>query len=122
MATDGSVTYTETTFSSMKLVKCAWTAGSDGGVNGFLTKASFDGEVSLCTTVPSGTAVPTNGYNASVLDNNGLDLILGTGASRSSTVIQSLTKPGGAVANSPLQLVITGAGAGGQGTLYIFIR
>jgi hypothetical protein len=121
MATDGSVTYTEQTSFSMKLVKCVWTAGNDGGVSGFFTVNAFDGEVSLCTVIPSAVNVPTV-YTVSVLDNNGLDLLIGSGTARSATLTQTLTKPGGAVSMSKLQLVVTGAGAGGQGILYIFIR
>ena len=122
MATNGACTITEVTFGSMKSATFAWTAGADGGVSGFFTSAMFDGEVCAVTSVP-GSPAPTS-YTLTILDNNGLDILLGSGVTRSATLSESLTKPGGAVASSKLQLVVAGAGAGtgAKGMVYVFIR
>lgn len=120
MATDGAVVITEQISSSMKLVKFSWTSGADGGVNGFTTANAFDGELCLAVTVP-GSPAPTS-YTVQILDNNGVDLLAGTGTTRSTSNTEYLTKPKGAVAWSTLQLVITGAGSGAKGVVYTYIR
>ena len=134
MATDGTVAITEQTFGSMKCVAWAWTSGADGGVSGWLTgtpsgdvgvsavPGGYNGEVSLCATVPGAGGNAPTAYTIQILDNNGLDLLVGAGTARSATTTQYLTKPGGSVANSQLQLVIASAGANKQGTAYIYIR
>lgn len=118
----GTVTITETTFSSVKRVKFAWTSASGGAADG-VTSESFDGKLIQVTTVPDGTAAPTANYDVEVQDADGVDLLQGNGANRDAAVTEHIAEANlGAVAVSKLTLAVTNAGDTKKGTVYVYLR
>ena len=123
MPTDGTInTLTEVTYSSVRSVLWSWTAGADGGVSGWWTTNTFEGEVCVVGTTPGGVPYVPTSYTVQILDADGFDILIGSGVGRSTTVTEYLYKPGGATSTSKLQLVISGAGAGTKGTVKVCIR
>ena len=118
----GTVTITETTVGSMKLVEFQWTSDASGNVNGTFTVGAYSGEVTSIATVPGTSGNQPTTYTISVLDGNGIDLLCGLGTTRSITATEYLKKPLGAVAFDKLQLNISSAGNAKQGTAYLFLR
>ena len=118
----GTATYTERAFGSVKLIKCAWTSDASGVVSGTASSKVYDGQVLELVTVPSATAAPTDLYDLTVLDDNSLDALAGTGANRSATNTEYVVASLGTVASSKLTITIAAAGAAKQGTVYIWVR
>ena len=122
MAAVGTTTLTETTFSSVKRIKFAWTSDASGNVSGTPTAGTYDGEVIAIETIPgTGGTVPTT-YTITVQDADGNDVIAGLGTTRSTTATEWLKKPLGAVAASTLTLTIASAGNAKTGIAYLWIR
>lgn len=124
MATVGQCSYVEQVSFSMKVVVATWTSDASGAVSGFFTTSTFSGEVSEMAAVPGTSgSQPTNNYTVSVLDSNGLDILVSSASSNASNATTSYYKrPLGAIGNDRLQLVISGAGASKSGVVYVFIR
>lgn len=123
MAAVGTIVLTEQNFSSVKLIKFAWTSDASGNVSGIPTLNSYDGAVIACVTVPSGGGTaPSASYTLQIQDANGVDVLAQLGTARSATVQETLKAPLGAVAASVLSLVIAAAGNAKQGTVYLFLR
>lgn len=118
----GSITFTEQTFSSVKLVTFAWTSDASGNVNGNATVKLYDGVVIACATVPSGGGTAPTAYTLQIQDGNGVDVLAQAGTARSTTAQETLKAPLGAVASSTLTLVIASAGNAKQGTVYLYLR
>lgn len=68
----GTVTITETTHTSVKKIKFAWTSGTggEGGTASGTTTSAYDGKVELLTTDPGSTA-PTDNYDITITDEIG---------------------------------------------------
>jgi hypothetical protein len=66
------------------------------------------------------TNLPTNGYNITLLDKYGYDIFAGVCVNSSGTVAQkSVVGSGKVIIHSELTLVISNAGAGGQGRIVL---
>jgi hypothetical protein len=118
----GTVTTTETTFSTVKRVAFAWTSASSGAADG-VTTATFDGKLIQVTTVPDGTAAPTDNYDVEVQDADGVDLLQGNGADRDTANTEHIAEANlGAVAASKLTLAVTNAGDTKKGVVYVYVR
>lgn len=119
----GTVVFTEETFGSVKKIKAAWTSDAGGAADGTTTEV-YNGKCFLLTTVPSGGGTaPTALYDATLLDEDSVDVLAGAGANRAAaTVEQVLDANLGGVANDKLALHITNAGNAKQGTLYLLLR
>lgn len=122
MAAVGAITLTEQTYSSVKLIKFAWTSDASGNVSGIPTLNVYDGQVLACVTVPAGGGVAPTAYTLQILDGNGVDVLAQAGTARSTTAQETLKAPLGAVSASALSLVIASAGNAKQGTVYLFLR
>ena len=118
----GTATYTEKQIGTTKLLKCAWTCDSSGVVSGTASTEVYDGEIIELATVPSATDAPTDSYDLTILDDNGLDVLAGTGADRSATNTEYVVASLGAVASSKLTVTIANAGASKKGTVYLWVR
>jgi hypothetical protein len=80
--------------------------------------------VQRVATVP-GTAggQPTNLYGATLLDDDGIDVLYGNGAGRSNVNTEQILPANlGHIAGSRLYLHVTAAGAAKAGTLIAYIR
>jgi hypothetical protein len=118
----GTATYTERSYGSVKLLKCAWTSSAGGVVSGTASSVVYDGKLLAVATDPSATA-PTDDYDVTVLDDNSMDVLLGAGANRDTADTEYLLEANlGAVAQSTLTVTIANAGSVKLGTVYIWIR
>lgn len=118
---DQVVTLAENTQHSLKLIKWAWTSATDGTVSS-QTNGDFTGFIKGCFTDPGATA-PTAAYDVTILDEDGIDVILGNGADRSATATEFIKAASASmVFESKLTLTIANAGAEKTGTVYLYIQ
>lgn len=119
----GTVTATEERVSSPHKITLAWTSDGSGNVSGTSTSFAYSGEIIRLVTVPDGVAAPTDDYDVTLLDEDGVDVLMGAGIDRdTANTEQVLASSLGCVANDKLQLVISGAGATKQGTVHVYVR
>lgn len=118
----GSITFTEQTSGSVKLVILAWTSDASGNVSGTPTLKAYNGAVIACVTVPAGAGNAPTAYTLQIQDANGVDVLAQAGTARSIANQETLKAPLGAVADSALTLVIASAGNAKQGTVYLYLR
>lgn len=123
----GTVAFTETRVGNVKKLKIAWTSGTSGGDAGNATGAStyaYDGKVELLTTIPSGGGTaPSDNYDITLTDSDGVDVLGGGGTDRdTANTEQVLASNLGAVASSKLTFTVSNAGNGKAGTAYVYIR
>lgn len=118
----GTVVTTEITYPSIKKVTFEWTSDASGDADGSTT-AVFTGKIVQVTTVPSGTAAPTDNYDIELRDADGVDLLAGAGANRDEANTEHITSANlGAVCVSALTLVVANAGNETEGIVYVFIE
>lgn len=116
-----AVTVTEKLAGAMKKVKFAWVSAADGTFSG-LAPGIYNGKVVQLVTVPGATA-PTDLYDITVTDEDGVDVLAGAGANRATATTQYVAEASlGAVAQSQLTINGSNAGASKEGTAYLFIR
>jgi hypothetical protein len=118
-----AVTVTETTHTSVKKIKFAWTSAADGTASGATTKP-YDGKVYLLTTVPAGGgSAPTDNYDLTITDSDSVDVLAGAGADRDTANTEQVVGTSlGAVAGSVLTINVANAGNAKSGTCYLYIR
>ena len=122
----GTITFTEITHGTVKKIKAAWTAGTGdyAGEVEDTTEKYYDGRIIGVATVP-GTAgdQPDDNYNVAVQDDDGIDLLLGNGASRDEANTEFIAEASCAgLARSKVTISIDSAGSGLKGTVYVYIR
>lgn len=118
----GTVTATEVTYPAVKKIKFAWTSDNSGDADK-TTTAAFTGKLIQVTTVPDGTAAPTDNYDVEVQDADGVDLLAGAGVDRDTAATEHITSDSiGAVSASTLKLVVSNAGNTKKGTVYVYVR
>ena len=124
----------------VKKVRWAWTSDASGNVNGGagLTNLKYTGRVSQIVTIPDGSTAPTDNYDITVLNEDGVDLLNGAGANRDSSATEmvnaSLTTVDnlgvftstivafGSVVESTLELRVANAGNAKKGVAIIYIE
>lgn len=116
----GTVVLTEETSGSIKKLTAAWTSTA-GGVASATGSKIFTGALLFMVTDPGATA-PTDDYDVVINDDEGHDVLAGTGANRDTANTEYVTASMGAVVNSTLRLRVTAAGNAKQGTVIIFLR
>jgi hypothetical protein len=142
MADLGTVTVTEETFSHVKKISFAWESEDGGGDAGKATKTteeSYTGQIARVVTIPDGTDAPSDNYDVQLLDEDGVDALLGAGADRDTANTEQIVAlnsepsvlwegsgvlgaPLGVVANDQLTLSITSAGNAKKGVVHVYIR
>ena len=125
MAAQGSAVITEETYGSVKSVKWVWVAGTGGTVlQACTTTAFYSGQVLFFVTVPSGGATaPTDNYDCTIIDKNGVDILADAGMNRDTASTESILAASlGTCANSQLELNVSAAGSAGKGTVYLWLR
>lgn len=121
----GSITYTNVSTGSVKLVKADWLSDASGDVTGNATTEYFTGQILYAAFVPDGGGTqPSDNYDVTVLDSNSLDLLNGLGANKSNAaaVYADQYDGLGAVANSKLTVTVDNAGNAKGGIVYLWIR
>lgn len=119
-----SVTFTETRFGSIKRIKAVWVSDDTTGVASGQTEFAYDGKLELLTTVPAAAgAAPTDNYDVTLVDEDGVDVLAGGGANRdTANTEQVLGTSLGAAASQKLTLNIAAAGNSKGGTVYVDLR
>lgn len=119
-----SVTFTETTIGPVRRVKAVWVSDDSAGTASGTTTYGYNGKCELLTTVPAAAgAAPTDNYDITVTDADGVDVLAGGGANRdTANTEQVLGTSLGAVATSKLTVSIANAGNSKGGTIYLDIR
>lgn len=122
MAT-GTVSISEERFGSLQKVMFEWTSTA-GGAAGDTTVNPYNGEVIRLVTIPDGTDTPTDLYDVEVTDEDGVDVLNGSGADQSNSETQqtAATLSLGVVANDKLTLSVTNAGNAKSGKVILYIR
>jgi hypothetical protein len=116
-----SVDISESIHGTVKEIVFTWVSAADGSATGTTTNA-YDGKVELVTTDPHATA-PTDNYDITLTDANGVDVLAGAGANRdTANTEQAVASVLGVVASSKLTLNITNAGDTKQGVTIVHIR
>jgi len=121
----GTVTITEEIYSTIKKIKFSWTSGdgAEAGTASGQTSEAYSGKILGLATDPDGTAIPTDNYNITVTDEDGMDVLMGGGANRDTAVTEYVLSTSlGAVANDKLTINISGAGTNKKGIAYLYIR
>ena len=119
-------TITEETFGTVKKVTWAWTSAADGSVGAAAvsttTTNAYSGKIERLVTDPGATA-PTDNWDLVISDEDGTDVLAGAGANRdTANTEQVLAASVGIVANDTLTMLVTNAGSGKTGTVYVYIR
>jgi hypothetical protein len=123
MASSVTVTETNSKDLSVKRVKFAWTAHTDGVVTGVATTGYYTGKIERLVTDPDGVTAPTALYDITIVDDDGYDVLAGAGADRSATVTeQVLASSLGVVVASKLTFAASAAGSGGKGVAWVYLR
>src|SRR4051812_32088221 len=108
----------------------AWTSASDGTAT--FTTSKINGTILRCATNP-GSAAPTDDWDVTLTDEDGLDVLAGQGANRDTTNSEhfcpglplkdgTTTSVVPIVVNGPLALSVSGAGSAKTGTIVIYFR
>jgi hypothetical protein len=123
MPTAQVVTLTERTYTSVKKIVWDWLS-TDGGVVVSETTNAFDGLLERAVFIPDAAGTqPTNAYDVTVTDSDGLDILAGLGAdlSNAATVVKVHSDGLTAVSGEKIELNIANAGdaKGGQVILYL---
>jgi len=122
----GTVTITEETHGSLKKIAWAWTCDASGNVNGTggQTAGAYNGALERLVTVPAAAgSAPTDNYDITILDEDGVDVLLGAGADRDTANTEQVQRTSlGVVANDKLTLNIANAGNAKSGTVYLYLR
>lgn len=119
-----SVTFTETRSGSIKKIKAVWVSDDSAGTASGTTEFAYDGKLELLTTVPAAAgAAPTDNYDVTLTDSDGVNVLAGGGNDRdTANTEQVLGTSLGAVASSKLTLSIAAAGNSKGGTVYVYLR
>ena len=100
-----------------------WIAHTDGVVTGVQTSLAYTGKIERFITDPDGSSAPTDNYDITIVDEDGYDVLAGAGTDRdTSTTEQVLAASLGIVKASKLTFAASGAGSGGAGVAYLYIR
>ena len=114
-------------------VVLAWVSDGSGNVSGILTTKRILGKIARVVFVPgTGSLQPSGSYSVTLLDENGIDLLSGQGASLSNSSATEVApgcpmKDGTTTTttwpaiNDKLQLTVSGAGSGKAGTVVVYV-
>jgi hypothetical protein len=121
----GTVTVTEEApfaGGSLRKIRFDWTSDAAGAADA-VTEKAYNGCLERLVTIPDGVAAPTDNYDATLLDEDGADILMGAGANRdTANTEQVLASSLGCVANDVLALHITNAGNAKKGALLVYLR
>lgn len=130
MAVAGSLIATQQTHRTIRRCSLAWTSSAAGAVQEILSPL-LSGELLRVVFVPgAGGVQPTDLYDVTLLDEDGVDVLAGLGANRSNVTKQQLVPLTGdgtttnqrVVLDGTLDLRVAAAGNAKQGTLTLYYR
>lgn len=118
----GTVTQTETPRGAINLIAYDW-ASSTGGEATHAATIAINGEIMRAVFVPDGsTTAPTDNYDVTLTDANGIDLLAGQGANLSATDTIVVTDDIVPLFGSTLNLSVSNAGDSKGGLIYIYMK
>lgn len=131
-----AVTITETgdngnaLFKGIQKIVWAWTAHTDGTVIASTTDGQnpttyrkYTGKCIRLITDPDGTAVPSDNYDITIVDEDGYDVLMGAGANRDEANNEQVLESSlGICLYSTLSLRVAAAGSGGKGVVILYLR
>ena len=103
----------------VKKIKWSWTSATGGTASGATTN-TYTGKVRRVVTDPDGTAAPTDDYDITITDDDGIDVLDGNGANRD-TATNEVIAPSGIIVGSKLTLNVANAGAEKAGVVYVYV-
>ncbi len=116
-------TITETRVGSVKKIKFDWLSDDSAGTVAGTTTYAYSGRFIGLITVPSGVTAPDNLYDITLVDGDGVDLLLGAGLNRSNVNTEFVVEAAMAgVSHSKLTIAIAAAGNAKLGIAYLLIR
>ena len=115
---------TETTYTGVKKLLIPWVSDESGDYSETSDFIGYDGKIIALYTEPAaGEDAPTDDYDVTLLDKDGTDVLLGAGLDRDTADAEVVASDSlGAVAGSPLTLVVANAGSEKGGTVIVYIR
>ena len=120
-----SVTITDAESKGITKIKFDWESDVSAGTATGTTPAPYSGKVLALVTDPGGTA-PTDNYDITITDVDGLDVLAGQGANRDTAtteyVIDSDSTPLGVVADTQLTINVSAAGNSKLGIAYLYLQ
>lgn len=121
----GTVTAVEqTSVGTVKRLKLTWVS-SAGGAADYTTTVPFDGDLICASFIPDGGGTqPSNLYDVTLADSDGVDVLNGLGANLSNAATVNKLKSDGllAVAGSTLVLSVTNGGNAKGGVVRLLLR
>ena len=131
MAETGTVVETTTSLGRIKRIILSWTSHTDGTVSKAVT-AYVNGIIRRVVFNPGATA-PTDNYDVTITDADGLDVLSGLGANRHTTTTQQViplvaatdgvtTTAMPVAIDGLLRLEIAAAGSGKVGVITLYIE
>ena len=111
-------------FGEMNRIVFSWTSNASGAASGSTTM-DYSGVIYRVVFEPgSGATQPTNLYDVTLTDDDGIDILDGAGGDLSNTTTEQLQGLVGvsAVANSKLTLTVSNAGSSKTGTVVVYLR
>lgn len=119
----GTVTVEEEVYGSLKKIRFVWTSDASGNADKATTRA-YNGVIERLVTIPgSGGTQPTDDYDVELVDEDGVDVLMGAGHDRSNADIeQVLASALGCVANDTLTLQVSNAGNAKSGVVVVYLR
>jgi hypothetical protein len=120
-----SLTITEITYGAgYDLIRWDWISNPSGASSGDTIDATYTGRLIWVVQMPdAGGTQPTNAYDVTILDENGVDVLNGLGANISNLANSTKTESEklGAMVSSPLHYVVQNAGDSNGGSTIIVI-
>lgn len=131
MAAAGTLTVTRGTSNPtdrapVRSIIFTWTSDASGNVSGqalypLTSVAGLNGVVREAVTIPNGGGTaPSDNYDATILDENGRDILAGLGADRDTATVERVT-PATALDGAHLDFRIANAGASKGGKLILYL-
>lgn len=124
-----TITESNNAQSGLQKIKWVWTTDS---ANGAIVASSTAGEANSTTGYYTGyvvrfvtdptTDAPTDDYDVTIIDDDGVDVLLGYGANRDTSTTEQVAEGSlGWIYNSKLSLVIANAGNSKSGIVYLYV-
>jgi hypothetical protein len=116
----GTVTVVENQATHIKRIKWTWVSTA-GGAADLVTTLSYTGQIVALVTDP-GTAAPTDNWDLTITDQDGVDVLNALGANRDTANTEQVVTGMGVVVGQSLTLNVTNAGDSKEGVVYLYLK